>query len=1244
LSFSFAPAAVASKSLVNSFGSSLSGTTGGLFNVPRGVAVNESGGGGVPVGTVYVVDSGNNRIQRLDPSGAFVSTWGWGVSTGSTQFETCNVAANCGKGVAGARAGQLNNPRGIAIDQTNGNLYVTDQDNRRVDVFNAAGVFEGAFGWGVKTGSAALEFCTAFSECTFPNTATEGEAGNFGAAIGYPAVDPATGNLYVADVANRRIDVFTPALSDGIIMGISFLRGFGWNVNAATPAEEFQTCTTVTGCQAGTGGTGLGQFASTGSPSEVALDSESDVYALDPGNERVQKFDSTPTPVNASFGAAALSAALGIGSLQDLAVDPSVSPNHVLVAGLDSANENRIAVPELDSSGVGVDVHGAGLTATTSAGLAVATETLGGNIYLTSSSSNGLFNHFVYVLNTAPIIEPVTAFTGTTATFDGTVVSNNFDTTYHFEYSTDGVNWARSPVPDVDAGVAVSTIPVSQEVKGLTGSQLYHVRLVSNRPSGGGSATSVETTFTTEAAAPAISNTAASQVSDTTATLKAKLNPQNQATTFRFEYVDDADFQANGYTNAGKTPVDELGPGPGAVAIGRDVTGLQPATTYHFRVVATNSTGTTVDEEGEDRTFTTYPLTMMGLPDSRAYELVSLPDTNGFPTQGGVGEANAFATALAAPSGDSVIYLIGGSLPDTEGNGFIDEYRAERTSEGWASRLVSPSGAQSELPLPGGVSPDHGYAFWRTGGNSNDHGSLALGNEPTSYVRDSSGNYEMIGQGSKGVDPSAIGKWIAPGASHLLFTSDLQLEPNAPESPGSETDPTNFGQPAVGAIYDRTPSGATHVTSLLPDDNTPPPGSNTFYEGASADGSAVVFLLDTTMYERRNDTTLEVAGETPHFAGTSRNGDKVFYVRPLAGPNAVRGEIFVFDADSETTTPVGSGNRSIVVNISADGSHVYFTSTMALTGSEENDGGKVAEEGATNFYVWDGEAVRFITILAPNDLRGFDENNLLGLATWVESVVGPVQNPNIGPQNDPSRTTPNGEIFVFQSHASLTSYDSGEHSEVYRYDAGDRSLVCVSCSPVGAPPGSDANLVVSGFLDAQSPIGAQALIPNVTDDGEAVFFQTGDALVPGDVNGAVDVYEWREGKVALISSGHSSAPSYLYGMTPDGHDVFFRTREALLSQDHTAAAGAIYDARIGGGFPTETAIQPCVEDTCQGSPSPPPASPTAGSAGLQGSGDPTPHRPKAHRCGKGKRQVQRHGQTRCVKKHRRRANGHGGVK
>lgn len=100
------------------------------------------------------------------------------------------------------------------------------------------------------------------------------------------AFDSETGHLYVADNENNRIDVFA---EDG-----SFLFAFGWKVNAASPEEKLQTCTTATGCQKGTPGAGAGQF---NNPTSVAVDndpassSRHDLYVGEGANLRVQKFE-----------------------------------------------------------------------------------------------------------------------------------------------------------------------------------------------------------------------------------------------------------------------------------------------------------------------------------------------------------------------------------------------------------------------------------------------------------------------------------------------------------------------------------------------------------------------------------------------------------------------------------------------------------------------------------------------------------------------------------------------------------------------------------------------------------------------------------------------------------------------------------------------------------------------------------------------------------------------------------------
>ena len=189
---------LASKSIVNTIGSTSSGTIGGLFNTPRRVAVNQEGKGGVPKGTVYVVDSMNNRVQRFGPSGEFVSTWGWGVKDGAAEFEICTVAANCKAGIAGSDAGQLGGgqfsssegAQGIAVDPTNGAVYVSDQMNRRIDIFSATGGFGGAFGWGVRNHVEEFQFCTTLTGCTAGNAASGAQGGKFGLEVGGLATDP----------------------------------------------------------------------------------------------------------------------------------------------------------------------------------------------------------------------------------------------------------------------------------------------------------------------------------------------------------------------------------------------------------------------------------------------------------------------------------------------------------------------------------------------------------------------------------------------------------------------------------------------------------------------------------------------------------------------------------------------------------------------------------------------------------------------------------------------------------------------------------------------------------------------------------------------------------------------------------------------------------------------------------------------------------------------------------------------
>jgi hypothetical protein len=87
----------------------------------------------------------------------------------------------------------------------------------------------------------------------------------------------------------------------------------------------------------------------------------------------------------------------------------------------------------------------------------------------------------------------------------------------------------------------------------------------------------------------------ATSVTDTTAALNGTVDPNRQATTASFEYG-----TTTAYGNT--TPDQDVGSGDAATTISADLSGLTAATTYHYRVKATNAAGTTL---GEDQTFAT---------------------------------------------------------------------------------------------------------------------------------------------------------------------------------------------------------------------------------------------------------------------------------------------------------------------------------------------------------------------------------------------------------------------------------------------------------------------------------------------------------------------------------------------------------------------------------------------------------------------------------------------------------------
>ena len=183
-----------------------------------------------------------------------------------------------------------------------------------------------------------------------------------------------------------------------------------------------------------------------------------------------------------------------------------------------------------------------------------------------------------------------TAVTTTSATLNGTVDPSGRPTTWYFEYGTSTGYGTKTPVKDAGSGTGAAA--VSAAVTGLTTGRTYHVRLVATNDAG--TSRGADQTFVTSAA-PTVTTKAASSVQDTTATLNGSVNPNGQATTVYFEYGTSTSYGT-------KTPAVSAGAGTAAKSMSAAVTGLIGGATYHFRLVATNVTGTIA---GADVTFAT---------------------------------------------------------------------------------------------------------------------------------------------------------------------------------------------------------------------------------------------------------------------------------------------------------------------------------------------------------------------------------------------------------------------------------------------------------------------------------------------------------------------------------------------------------------------------------------------------------------------------------------------------------------
>ncbi|MFL6466137.1 MAG: BACON domain-containing protein [Bryobacteraceae bacterium] len=212
--------------------------TSAQLDSPIGVAVDTPG-------NLYIVDSVNNRIRKVDTSGQ-ISTF---AGNGAAPPATPTPADPIGDG-GQATSAELNNPSSVAVD-TSGNVYITDQSHRIVRKVNTSGII---------TTVAGVENTQGYSGDGGPATSAQLDSPK---AL---AVD-ASGNLYIADQYGYRI----------------------------RKVDTTGTITTIAGNGVAgfTGDGGPAAGAQLNAPAGLAVDASGNLYITDQGNIRIRKIDTT---------------------------------------------------------------------------------------------------------------------------------------------------------------------------------------------------------------------------------------------------------------------------------------------------------------------------------------------------------------------------------------------------------------------------------------------------------------------------------------------------------------------------------------------------------------------------------------------------------------------------------------------------------------------------------------------------------------------------------------------------------------------------------------------------------------------------------------------------------------------------------------------------------------------------------------------------------------------------------------
>lgn len=1183
------------------------GTEAGQFLQPAGVAVDPA------TGDVYVADAIGARIDEFSASGAFVRAWGWGVRDGAQELQVCTTASGCREGLQGGGAGEFagggHGPDGIAFDAgagAEGELFVLDGGNNRVQAFTPEGSFVLMLGGEVNKGSAKPNVCLAAESAECQAGVEGAAAGEFTklskSSEGAIAAGPG-GNVYVGD--RERVQWFEPGGAPAGEFAVE--EGTEAQVRSLAVGTSHVYVTTVSGFTSvvakvldySSTGTAEGTIALAAKPEHawLAESASGDLFV----QETVAKFGTT---------------------------------QQILV--FNGKDEETRAFPPPDG---GAGETGSGLALVESAGSVT-------ELVAAMHGSGPASVHREAIPPPGPVVYSQSGAPelGAKATLSATINPEGESTQYHFEYGVEG-QAKTATAPATLFGKAFATATATAHLSKLLANVSYCFHVVATN--GEGTVEGPEECFT--ALPPvAVDSLSVSEVTASSALLEAELNPSGADTTYHFIY------EADGVKK--ETAAVDIGSGTVDVPVSVHLQGLSASSAYSYTVSAKNEYGT----ETATATFLTQAApAQLSLLDGRMWEQVSPVAKHGaalttIPQEGGL--------IQSTPDGQALTYLtIHATEAQPQGEPAIElaQIMGRHAAGGWTSKDIATPHEESWGPETG-----HSAEYRVFSEDLSRSLIEPLGLTPLSQLTTERSPY-LRSEAACAVSEASSGECYTP----LLTSAEGHADVPTGVEFGASSEPLHFGaawvaggnrslstviiKSAVGLIEGVGPGnlyawrdGSLSLVSALPGDMplsacaaalgaasphestgtgedsrnaVSPDGSQVIWSDDGCEGHLYLRLLD----EEKTVRIDEVQGGTGAGSAEAVYQDAIFeggrIARVLfadtqqltAGATGALSQPDLYEYDVATgkltdiTLPVNGGEHAnvqgVIPGVGEGGGTTYaYVVAKGVLSEGPNERGEAATAGKHNLYVLQQTGgvwrARFVGSLSGED--GTD---------WGET---PALSPLLGYLT--ARVSPDGRWLAFMSDEPLTGYDNRAVGsgvpveEAFLYSAASGRLVCASCDPTGARPtgvvDNGLRLVdqqkvwtarsMGAYLPSWETLGDSGQLgtyqPRYLSNGGRLFFDSPEALVAQDVNGTMDVYEYEPaagggespmsdsctaasatyhasegGCVDLISSGASQHESALLDASENGGSVFFLTASKLAASDVDTSYD-VYDAHVCG--------------------------------------------------------------------------------